>query len=117
MQKACRTLLTVLLISGLAGCSYFQFPGVYKIEIQQGNIITQEMVDQLKPGMTKRQVRYVLGTPLVADTFNQDRWDYFYSMRDARDNVAKERITVYFEGDKLSHISGDFAPNLTAEEP
>ncbi len=116
MQKACRYLLTALFLTCLSGCSYFQFPGVYKIEIQQGNIITQDMVDQLKPGMTKRQVRFVLGTPLIADTFHQNRWDYLYVLRDARDNVTKERISVFFKDDKLSHISGDFAPNLSKEE-
>jgi len=111
MQKACRTLLALIALASLAGCSYFQFPGVHKIEIQQGNIITQEMVDQLKPGMTKRQVRFVLGTPLIADPFNQDRWDYFYSKRHPDGKETKERITVFFEGDILTHIAGDFVPN------
>lgn len=113
MQKAFRTLLALTALASLAGCTYFQFPGVHKIEIQQGNIITQEMVDQLKPGMTKRQVRFVLGTPLVADTFNQNRWDYFYSKRDPKGKVTQERITVLFENDTLSHIAGDFVPNPT----
>lgn len=117
MQKACRRLLAVLMLASLAGCSYFQFPGVYKLEIQQGNIITQEMVDQLKPGMTKRQVRFILGTPLLADTFNANRWDYFYSLRDPQGETAKERITVFFQDDKLTHFTGDFTPGQTAEAP
>ena len=110
MQKACRTLLAALILTSLAGCSYFQFPGVYKIDLQQGTILTQEMVDQLKPGMTQRQVRFVLGTPLIADTFNQNRWDYFYRLRDANSKVTQERISIFFENDALSKITGDFAP-------
>jgi len=54
---------------------------VHKLDIQQGNVVTQEMVDKLRPGMTRAQVRYVLGTPLVTDSFHQDRWDYFYSYK------------------------------------
>ena len=114
MQKACRTLsqtvLALLILASLSGCSQFQFPGVYRLEVQQGNIITQEMVDQLKPGMTKRQVRYILGTPVLADTGNQSRGDYFYSLRDARSNTEKERISVFFKDEKLTHFSGDFTP-------
>ena len=116
MQKACCRLFFVIALIIISGCSYFRFPGVYKIEIQQGNIITQEMVDQLKPGMTKRQVRFILGTPLIADTFNQDRWDYLYRLEDARDNVEQERISVFFTNDTLTHIGGDFAPNLGIDD-
>ena len=75
-----------LLLAGCAsstdsGSKLISFPGAYKIDIQQGNVITQEMVDQLRPGMTRAQVQYVMGTPLLEDTFNKDRWDYVYSMQ------------------------------------
>ena len=77
-----RTLLIALFLAPaialLGACSFVGFPGVYKIDVEQGNIVDQEMADQLKPGMSRRQVRFILGTPLVEDTFNQDRWDYLY---------------------------------------
>lgn len=112
MQKPVQHLLLLLAaILVLPGCQYFKFPGVYKIDIQQGNIITQEMVDQLKPGMTKRQVRFIMGNPLVQDTFNPDRWDYIYTMIPAKGEPSKERLTLWFEGDELSHFTGDYAPS------
>lgn len=119
-QPACRlsarpAKLALLLGSMLvtSACSYLpslQFPGVYKIDIQQGNIITQEMVDQLRPGMTKRQVTFVMGTPLVRDPFNQDRWDYVYSYQPGGGVRGQERITMYFENDLLVNFTGDFRP-------
>ncbi len=97
-------------ISLTSACGSFGFPGVYRIEIEQGNIVTQEMVDQLKPGMTRRQVRYILGTPLVEDSFNQARWDYVYTIRKGPDTLAQKRLSIFFEGDELSHFSGNFVP-------
>ncbi|WP_299979515.1 outer membrane protein assembly factor BamE [uncultured Pseudoteredinibacter sp.] len=108
MQKAVKLSFAAACLVLVSACSYLKFPGVYSLDIQQGNIITQDMVDQLKPGMTKRQVRFVLGTPLIADTFTPDRWDYYYSLKDAKGKVAKERLTVFFEEDKLARFSGDF---------
>ncbi len=110
MQKHVRRLFIAISLMLLAGCQYFQFPGVYKIDIQQGNIVTQDMIDQLKPGMSKRQVRYVMGNPLIEDTFNPNRWDYFYSLIPAKGEPTKERISIYFKGDELTHFSGDFVP-------
>ena len=76
-------LLLSLLVSltTVAGCSNIGFPGVYRINVDQGNIVDQDMVDQLKPEMTRRQVRFVLGTPIIEDTFNNDRWDYVRVLR------------------------------------
>lgn len=84
---------------------------VYKIDIEQGNIITQEMIDQLEPNMNKRQVRYVLGTPLVVDVFHQDRWDYIYSFQPGGDVREQKRISVLFENEKLVGLQGDFRPS------
>ena len=70
MQKPIKLISVVILLLITVGCSYAKFPSVYKINIQQGNIVTQEMVDQLKPGMTERQVRYIMGNPLIEDTFS-----------------------------------------------
>ncbi len=107
-----RALLIVLISFVLGACSIprLQFPGVYKIDIQQGNIITQEMIDQLRPGMTKRQVIFVMGTPLVRDPFDQDRWDYVYSYQPGGGVRGQERITMFFENDLLTHFTGDFKP-------
>jgi len=82
-----------------------------QVEVQQGNIITQEMVDQLLPGMTRSQVRFIMGTPLIADAFNQNRWDYFYSLVDRNEDEVRERLIIFFEDDKLARISGDFTPS------
>lgn len=90
----------------LGGCA---FPGVYRIDIPQGNIITQEMVDQLRPGLNKRQVTFILGTPLIRDTFDQDRWDYLYSYQPGGGERVQERLTVFFdENGELTHFEGDF---------
>ena len=90
------------------------FPGVYKIGIAQGNIITQEMVDQLRPGMTKRQVIFVMGTPLVRDPYHQDRWDYIYSFQPGGGVRGQERISVFFIDDELVSFTGDFVPTDTS---
>ena len=87
----------------LAGCgTNIGFPGVYRIDVEQGNIITPEMVEQLQQGMTRRQVRFILGTPLIEDTFNEDRWDYRYTLRNGTDTREENVLTVYFEGDELA---------------
>ena len=80
----------------------------YRMDIQQGNLITEKEVTQLKRGMSKREVRYVMGTPLVVDPFHSDRWDYFYSFLGNRDrNPQRRRVTVVFIEDRLDHIEGD----------
>ena len=79
----------------------------YRIDIRQGNFVTQEMVAQLKPGMTKDQVRFVLGTPLVADIFHAERWDYIYRFQPGKGEVQQRRLTVFFEEGKLARVAGD----------
>ena len=98
----------VLVLSGCGSVSSFSFPGVYRIDIPQGNIITQKMVDQLRPGLTKRQVNFIMGTPLIRDTFDQDRWDYVYSFQPGGEDRAQERLTVFFDNGELTHFTGDF---------
>jgi len=91
-----------------AACSYLPNLSPHRIEIQQGNFVSQEMVGQLKPGMTKDQVRFALGTPLVADVFHGDRWDYVFVRQRANSReVEQRRISVFFEQDKLARIEGD----------
>lgn len=102
-----------LSLAGCGGIGSLDFPGVYKIGITQGNIITQEMIDQLRPGMTKRQVIFVMGTPLIRDPFRQDRWDYVYSFQPGGGVRGQERVSVFFENDQLLRFTGDFVPTDT----
>jgi outer membrane protein assembly factor BamE len=103
--------------ASLAACSYApRIPGVtpYRMEVQQGNFVSQEMVSQLKSGMSREQVRLALGTPLLADAFHADRWDYVY-WREAPDGKRESRkLVVFFADDKLARVDGDIAP---AKEP
>ena len=91
------------------------FPGVHKIDIQQGNIVDQKMIDQLKPGMTRAQVRFVLGTPLIADTFDQSRWDYFYSYRTGNGDEYTETFSVFFKDDTLDSFRSSKPPETEVE--
>ncbi len=102
----------------LTGCGTWGFPGVYRINVEQGNIVTMEMFDQLKPGMTRRQVRYVLGTPLIEDPFHPDRWEYMYMIRNGDTTIAERRLTVFFEDDTLIHFTSSVPPSSeVAESP
>lgn len=116
MQKT-KLLLTSLSLAGLfalAGCS---FPGVYKIDIQQGNVVTQDMIDQLRPGMTRRQVRFIMGNPLITDTFHANRWDYLYSIQPGGRQRLQERVSLVFDGnDQLVGLAGDFLPGVSRDE-
>jgi len=107
-------MLTALI--ALCGCS---FPGVYKIDIQQGNVVTQDMIDELRPGMSKAQVRYIMGNPLITDTFHARRWDYLYSLQTGNGKKNQKRMSLYFNGeDQLIAVSGDFRlkPGKTRDE-
>ena len=87
----------------------------YRIDVQQGNLVTPKEVATLKRGMTKREVRYLLGTPLVVDPFHTDRWDYFYSLRKGRSNdIKRRRVTLLFDGEQLTRIEGDVVAGLDA---
>ncbi len=106
MQKA----LISLIFLALCGCSTLEFPWVYRLDIDQGNIIKQEMVDQLKPGLNKSQVQFVMGTALIEDTFNSDRWDYVYTLLRGDGSQTRQRLTLTFDGDLLTGLSGDYLP-------
>ncbi len=106
-------LLILLLI---AGCS--SVPSLlYKIDVQQGNVITQEMVEKLKPGMTKSQVRFVLGSALIGDVFHKNRWDYVYRLVQQGVLVEEYKLTVFFEDDKLARTEGDFSDSFASVSP
>ena len=112
----------IVLIVAIAGCRQVpMLPGIspHKIDIQQGNYVTQDMVAKLKPGMSKSQVRFALGTPLVVDPFRTDRWDYIYVLQKGGKVVEQRRIVVVFQDDKLARIDGDVVAGAAsaASEP
>jgi outer membrane protein assembly factor BamE len=111
-----RTLVAALAMTCLSACGFVGFPGVYRIDVEQGNIVTQEMADQLKPGMSRRQVRFILGTPLVEDTFNENRWDYLYVKRNGLEVLDQAHLTVIFDGDTLTEVRGDYLPPAWSSE-
>lgn len=116
-SKQLTALVLICLSLLITGCgNNFGFPGVYRIDVEQGNIVTTDMVDQLQPGMTRRQVRFILGTPLIEDTFSPDRWDYRYTKRNGNDTLTENRLTVYFEGDKLVNVVGQEVPEWARPE-
>ncbi len=121
-MKNITRMLAIYLIFGLplavgtTGCSTLRFPGVYRIPVQQGNIIDQKKVNQLSVGMTKRQVRYVMGSPLSSDVFHEDRWDYVYQLRRGEETLRDKRFTLFFENDKLARFEGDYKPGGAAAD-
>ena len=101
----------------LAGCSASTIPlSPHKIDIQQGNYVTQDMVDKLKPGMTRAQVRFALGTTLVFDLFRNDRWDYVYVYQKGGTVTEHRRLAVFFKEDRLDRVEGDVVPARPAEK-
>jgi outer membrane protein assembly factor BamE len=94
MQKI---LICLTLCAALSACAY-------KPDIQQGNMVTQDKLAQLKIGMDKRQVLFVMGSPMLTDPFHQSRWDYYYSLTPGREDTVRHGATLYFDGERLSRI-------------
>ena len=94
--------------AALAAAIMLAFAGsgcVYRMDIQQGNLLDAEQVDQVEVGMTRSQVRFLLGTPMVIDSFDADRWDYVYSLRRGNEReVTKRHLVVWFDGDKVTRV-------------
>ena len=110
MKRFARLLPALLLGLGLGGCGL-----VYTVDVQQGNLLNKKLVDQLKPGMSKRQVALALGTPSVTSPFEQSRWDYVSSIK-RRGKAAETRtLTLTCEGDSLARIEGDYFPEDSAQ--
>lgn len=104
----------LVLMSLLAtGCSWLPSLG-YKLEINQGNYITQDMVERLKVGMTRQQVRTVLGSPMIADIFHADRWDYVFELRQRGRRVEHREFVVFFAEDRVVRWEGDEMPQSAA---
>ena len=86
-------------------------PRVYKVTIQQGNVITQKMVDDLKPGMTREQVAFIMGEPVIRNPFDENRWDYIYTLRIPGRVERQVTMSLFFTDGVLSHFTGDMAPS------
>jgi len=100
----------------LGGCARMNdLPIVFKPDIQQGNILDQEAVDKLEPGMSSTQVRYLMGTPMLVDVFHPERWDYVYSLKKGGDKPDMQRLTLYFEDNRLQRLEGDLRPSPSGE--
>lgn len=122
LDRSIPTLLA-LAAAGLCGCSgkettddyqtsrLEKLPFVYRMTVQQGNVLNEESIDQLRPGMTRRQVQYLLGTPVLTDFFNTDRWDYVYTIQRGHQPMETRRLTVFFQDDALVRIEGDLKPD------
>lgn len=111
------SILFVLVVASLeSGCGA-KLPSVkpFKMEVQQGNVVTSKMLLQLRPGMTRSQVRYIMGTPLIVDSFRDNRWDYFYELRKEGKIIEKRRVILDFDKDSLVSVRGDVIPS--AENP
>jgi outer membrane protein assembly factor BamE len=119
MQKL---LISIIASSALlGGCSNFSMSDismpdsvpdlVHKVDIQQGNIINQDMINKLEPGMSQRQVRFIMGSPMISDTFHAGRWDYLYRMHKSGHAPSEtKRVSLYFENNQLARIEGDIRP-------
>lgn len=111
MQK--KILFLSLFCIPLMSCSVAvdYLPYVYKIDVNQGNVIDQAMIDQLRPNMTKRQVLYIMGSPMLVDFFHQNRWDYVYSTRKGNNDAEQKMLSIFFENDQIRGIQGDLKPS------
>lgn len=120
MPRICFPLTAACLaVAVLSACSgtvrsqddFLGFIRPYRVEVVQGNVVTQEMLAQLREGLTREQVRYVLGSPLLADVFHGDRWDYVFSIRRQGTEPQERRVTVYFDQDRVTRFDAGSLPS------
>ncbi|MGZ5006887.1 MAG: outer membrane protein assembly factor BamE [Methylobacter sp.] len=106
-------ILTVAASLTLSSCTTIltNLPGVYTVDVQQGNIVDQSMIDQLRPNMNKRQVLYIMGSAMLVDFFHKNRWDYLYSAQVEGGDRQQKRISLFFDNDQLIGVQGDFKPS------
>lgn len=108
----------ILMAGVLSACSSVpRLVTEYKIDVQQGNVLTQEMVSQLRPGLSKDQVRFILGTPMLVDMFHADRWDYVYRLQKGKTGeIETRRFSTFFDADgKLQRVAGDVVAAQASE--
>lgn len=98
-------LIALIALVALSGCGV-----LYKLDVQQGNLFNKTQVETLKPGMSKRQVLLVMGSPSIVSPFNQDRWDYVSSIKRGRGKMDSKDLVLYFENEALARIEGDYFP-------
>jgi outer membrane protein assembly factor BamE len=117
--RALRLVLAVAACAAAAGCGSFDSAShriadsitPYKVEVVQGNFVSKEQVEALKPGMSRQQVRDILGTPLVASVFHANRWDYVFTLKRHGVQEQARRLAVFFKGDVLDRFEGDPMPS------
>jgi outer membrane protein assembly factor BamE len=112
LRRVVAMLAMAVVLPGCGSITHF-LPGFltpYRPDIQQGNVITSEMVEQLRPGMTRDQVRFMLGTPLLADAFHKDRWDYLYYLNPRIGSTQRRNLVIYFADNRLDHFQSDPMP-------
>lgn len=112
-----RVFVLVLAAISASGCSLDALPFVYKPDVHQGMVINQDMVNQLRAGMSRRQVQFILGSPSITDTFHPDRWDYLQGRKSAGEAFESKRISVFFQDDRLVRVEGDLKPQDPALLP
>lgn len=120
IRRACRGFVVLAGVAGLAACSSLNLSGErffglitpYRADVVQGNVVTKEQLDQLKPGLTRDQVRQLLGAPLLTDPFHADRWDYVFLMRRQGTEPQSRSLVVRFAGERVSSVE---APTLPTE--
>ncbi len=109
-----RILLFLPLLAACSGTPQItNYLSPYRVDVRQGNMVTQDMVAQLKPGLSREQVKFILGSPLVADMFHADRWDYVYRFQPGRGEAQQRVLTVFFQENKLLRVAGD----VIADDP
>lgn len=104
MQNLIKTVIFFFALVLVSGCSYL---GVYKRDLPQGNLITEDMLAQIEPGMSREQVQYVMGNPLLETPFDDDQWDYVFLLDEAYGGVIYKRLTLTFDNDRLVDIQAD----------
>jgi len=122
LNKIILLIVFSLFISGIiSGCDRRadgsrKIPLVYRVDVQQGNVIEQSMIDKLEPGMTKAKVKFIMGTPLLVDPFHSNRWDYIYSIEPGDGERAQRHVALFFKDDKLTHLEGDITTGYRHSE-
>ncbi len=110
-MKKLLIIITCIATLVTAACSRFHIP--HRIDIQQGNVVTQEKVNKLEPGMNRNQAQFIMGSPMIIDVFHEDRWDYIYYLKPGYGDLSEERVTLFFENDSLVRIDGSMQPSET----
>lgn len=111
LAKSFSKIVSCLILSLLLSACFIR---PYKFDLEQGNIITNEKVAQITPGMSEEQVRYVLGTPMLNDVFHTNRWDYVYYDKPRIGKETRRHIAVHFEDGRVSEVTRDFLPEAVA---